>query len=329
MAKFRIAVPEGSVAELDWIEGLARELDVELVFGPLETVGDVIALTQGCDALMVSLHRMDAEKISSLPASIKCMARMGVGLDSINLDAAIAAQIAVIFQPLYAVNEVANHALAMVMALHRGLFSANEMIIKQKWGIATQVGELTSLQDATVGVIGCGRIGQAVIERMQPFAKRIIGYDVASSAKIPGVEMVSSLDELLSQSQIVTLHAPYSPSTHHMIDSSQLAMMPPGAILVNVSRGGLINEDALAAALESGHLSAAGLDVFETEPLPENSVLRSTKNVVMSPHIAWYSRSSGPRLVQWSLSDVYTYLTEQKIKKGSLATGPFRFREEI
>ena len=329
MAKFKIAVADGSVADLTWIDGLARELDVELVFGPVETVNDVHELTEGCDALMVSLHRMDAEKIAALPVSVKCMARMGVGLDSINLEAATDARIAVIFQPLYAINEVANHAFAMLMALHRGLFSAHAMILKNNWGIATEVGELASLQDATVGVVGCGRIGQAVIERLQPFVKRVIGFDVAASKSLPGVEMASNLSDLLAQSQMVTLHAPYLPSTHHLIDAQQMSIMPKGAILVNVSRGGLVNEDALFDALECGHLSAAGLDVFETEPLPLDSKLRSAKNLVLSPHIAWYSRSSGPRLVQWSLMDVFTLLTEQNVGKGKLATGPFQSREKV
>jgi len=260
--------------------------------------------------------------------SIKCIARMGVGLDTIDLEAAVAAKIAVIFQPNYAIDEVANHAFAMMMALHRGLFSANEIVHENNWGIATQVGEITSLQDATVGVVGCGRIGQAIIERLQPFVKRVVGFDVAAPANLHGVEMVSNLDELLTQSQLVTLHAPYLPSTHHMIDAEQMSLMPKGAILVNVSRGGLINEEALADALESGHLSGAGLDVFQTEPLPINSILRNTKNLIMSPHIAWYSRSSGPRLSKWSIEDLFTFLTEQRITEGSFAVGPFQSREE-
>lgn len=329
MATFKIAVSEGSVADSTWIDGLARELDMELVVGPVETAEDVRKLTQGCDALMVTLHKMTAEKIAALPASVKCIARMGVGLDTIDLEAAAAARVAVIFQPNYAIDEVANHAFAMMMALHRGLFSANEIVHKNNWGIATQVGEITSLQDATVGVVGCGRIGQAIIERLQPFVKRVVGFDVAAPANLRGVEMVSSLDELLSQSQLVTLHAPYLPSTHHMIDAEQMALMPRGAILVNVSRGGLINEAALANALESGHLSGAGLDVFQTEPLPADSILRNTKNLVMTPHIAWYSRSSGPRLSKWSIEDLSTFLTEERITEGKFAVGPFASREGV
>ncbi len=328
MPKFKVAVAEGSVADSTWIDGLARDMNMELVIGSVKTVDDIRKLTEGCDALMVTLHKMDAEKIASLPMSIKCIARMGVGLDTIDLEAAVAAKIAVIFQPNYAIDEVANHAFAMMMALHRGLFSANEIVHENNWGIATQVGEITSLQDATVGVVGCGRIGQAIIERLQPFVKRVVGFDVAAPANLHGVEMVSNLDELLTQSQLVTLHAPYLPSTHHMIDAEQMSLMPKGAILVNVSRGGLINEEALADALESGHLSGAGLDVFQTEPLPINSILRNTKNLIMSPHIAWYSRSSGPRLSKWSIEDLFTFLTEQRITEGSFAVGPFQSREE-
>ncbi len=320
----RIAVAEGAVADLSWIKPVAMRIGCELVFGPVETLDQLQSTTDGCEALVVSLHKIGPEKMNALPKLVKCIGRLGIGLDNIDLVTAAKSRITVIYQPLYAIDEVANHAVAMIMALHRGLFTANEIVHNKNWGAATQVAEIVSLQDTTVGVIGCGRIGQAVIRRLVPFTKHILGYDVLAPDNLDGVEMVSNLDDLLSRSHIVTLHAPYLPSTHHMIDEAQMARMPKGAILVNVSRGGLIDEVALGMALESGHLSGAGLDVFEIEPLPTNSHLRGIKNLIMSPHIAWYSQSSGPRLAEWGLRDVLTFLTKQEIEYGSFATGPFR-----
>jgi len=112
-------------------------------------------------------------------------------------------------------------------------------------------------------------------------------------------------------------------STHHMIGERELGIMPKGSILVNVSRGGLVDEDALIKALESDHLDGAGLDVFETEPLPESSKLRTTKNLILTPHIAWYSQSAGPRLMEWGVRDVLSYLSGGSELNGKFAAGPF------
>jgi D-3-phosphoglycerate dehydrogenase len=112
-------------------------------------------------------------------------------------------------------------------------------------------------------------------------------------------------------------------STHHIIGAKELATLRPGAILVNVSRGGLIDEDALVAALKSGHLDGAGLDVFEKEPLQADSPLRSAPNLIMSPHIAWYSQSAGPRLMAWGVKDVLGYLNGNTTLNGKFAVGPF------
>ena len=319
----RIAVAEGAVADQDWIMPLAKELGCELVFGPINTVDQFVNTTAGCDGLIVSLHQITSEQLARKPESLRALGRAGVGLDSIDLPACESHKVSVIFQPVYALEEVANHALSMILALHRGLFSADKMVRDFTWGPALKVAEITSLQDATVGVIGCGRIGQNVIRKLQPFVKQVLGYDVNIQGPIDGVTMVDSLDELLTRSKIVTLHTPLLPSTRHMIDAEALAKMPKGAILVNVSRGGLVDEKALGLALESGHISAAGLDVFETEPLGEDSALRQVRNLILSPHIAWYSKSSGPRLGQWTLIDLFLHLSSNPIKNGAFATGPF------
>ncbi len=323
MSDVTIAIAEGSIGNPLWASVPAERHGITLKYGPVETVEDIVATTAGCDALVVSLHKMTPEKIAALPSTVKCLSRLGVGLDSIDLVAAKENKLSVIFQPLYAFNEVANHAAAMMLALHRGVVQATLTTRAGEWKPAIQVAEIASAQDSTLGVIGCGRIGRNFIQKMSPFFNNVIGYDPAVKEDIPGVTMVQDLDELLKQSKFISLHAPYMPSTHHMIGKRELALMQKGTVLVNVSRGGLIDEAALVEALESGHLDGAGLDVFEKEPLPVDSILRSTKNLLLSPHIAWYSQSSGPRLVDWGITDVYTYITQQKIDNGSFATGPF------
>lgn len=321
MSEIIMAVGEG--IETSWAKPIAEKLGFSIKVGPVDTLEQFLDTTTGCQAVLVALHKLNAEKFEKMPSSVKCVSRLGVGLDSIDLVAAKSHGMPVIFQPTYAFNEVANHAISMIMALHRGLFQAYKSTQEGKWIPAPQTAEMISLQDSSLGVIGCGRIGRNFIEKMRPFVKEIIGYDPGVSTPIEGVRMVSNLDELLTNCKVISLHAPYMPSTHHMIAEKELAKMQKGSILVNVSRGGLIDEDALVKALESGHLDGAGLDVFEKEPLSEDSILRNTKNLIVTPHIAWYSQSAGPRLSQWGFEDAFSFITTGKINNGNFAVGPF------
>ncbi len=321
MSEIVMAVGEG--IETTWITPVAERLGFSIKVGPVDTLDQFQETTLGTQAVLVALHKITAEKIVNMHKSIKCISRLGVGLDSIDLVSAKENKLPVIFQPTYAFNEVANHAISMIMALHRGLFQGNSSTSAGKWIPAPQTAEIVSLQDSSIGVIGCGRIGQNFIEKMRPFVKEIIGYDPGVTTPIAGVQMVSNLDELISQCKVISMHAPYMPSTHHMIGEKELAKMQKGTILVNVSRGGLIDEDALVRALESGHLDGAGLDVFEKEPLAPDSILRNTKNLIVTPHIAWYSQSAGPRLIQWGFSDAFKFISSGEIENGKFAVGPF------
>lgn len=319
----KIGISEGAIADLAWADPAAKALGLEIHVVSIATPEDVAKNLVGMDALVVSLQKVSAEVFAALPNSVKCVGRLGVGLDNIDLEAAKSNKLPVIFQPTYAYNEVANHAIAMIMALHRGLMSASDGIKNSEWIPAPKVAEIVSLQDSTLGVVGCGRIGQSLIEKMKPLVKEIIGFDPAIKSALPGLRMVNSLDELIKNSQIITLHAPYMPSTHHMFGKEQLAQMQKGSILVNVSRGGLIDEIALCDALNSGHLDGAGLDVFEKEPLQEDSPLRKARNIILTPHIAWYSQSAGKRLVTWTLEDVHSFLAGKDTYNGKFAAGPF------
>ena len=197
MAKVKIAIAEGALADPTWATSIAEKFDFEVVFGPVDTLAELQTTAKDCAVVVVALHKMTEEKISQMPKSVKCISRLGVGLDSIDLVAANKYKLPVIFQPTYAYNEVANHAAAMALALHRGIYQATTTTQDGKWIPATQIAEITSIQDSTLGVIGCGRIGQTFIKKMQPFVKDIIGFDPAVTEAIPGVTMTKNLDELL------------------------------------------------------------------------------------------------------------------------------------
>jgi D-3-phosphoglycerate dehydrogenase len=200
--------------------------------------------------------------------------------------------------PDYGVEEVADHAAAMALALTRKLGRYDAGIRAGEWKIGAMVDEIRSLGHSTIGLIGFGRIARAFARRMQAFGARIATCDpyvAAADAATAQVTMLP-LDSVIEQADILSLHVPLTPETRQMIGRAQIARMRKGAILINVSRGGLIDESALADALGTGHLSGAGLDVFEKEPLPPQSPLREAPNTIFSPHAAFFSNASVDRL---------------------------------
>lgn len=321
MTRPLIAVATGSIAMYEWIEPLADELGFDLRTGAFDTADDVSALTEGAVSLLVAVQPVTREKIAAFAPSIRSIGRMGVGLDSIDLVAAKDHGIAVIHQPAYAVDEVSNHAAAMILASNRVLLPSDQDLRANGWR-TQDFPRVMSLENSVLGVIGCGRIGHALMAKMRPFFAKVIGYDPMIDPKHFDFELASSVDDLLRQSDVVSLHSPLTPETKNLIDSRAISVMKDGAMLVNVSRGGLIDEQALTEALKSGKLSAAGLDVFEAEPLPEDSPLRSAPNLILSSHIAWYSEVAGPRLVQWSARDVFEYNSSTSITHGRMAVDP-------
>ncbi|WP_167132620.1 NAD(P)-dependent oxidoreductase [Paramicrobacterium chengjingii] len=313
-----IAVGENSFAVID---GLAREYEERAVLrvGEIITPEQVARLTRGASALIVTLHPLRREHIAALDDSVKIIARAGVGLDTIDVDAARERGIRVVYQPTYATNEVADQAAALALAAWRRLAGADALVRSAGWGSAAQVGAVHALQDATLGVLGTGRIGRALIRRLTPFVKSVVAFDAYRDEQLEGVEWADNPTQLFERSDLLSLHLPLTRETRHILDAEALAAMPTGAVVVNVSRGGLVDEDALADALKSGHIGAAGLDVFETEPLDAGAKLRAAPNLLLSPHVAWYSIESGDRLARWSIDDAVSYTTASTIENGAWA----------
>ena len=290
-------------AELRWID-LSRPDTVR------ESTGDA-------DAVVVTLQRLSDDVITAFAPSVRVIGRAGVGLDTIDLPTAEKRGIAVINQPAYAAAEVATHALALLLALERRL-SPSDAFVRAGWRGPLDLGGVRALDDATVGVVGGGRIGQAFVERVRPLVRQVVVYDPAPVSLPPGVERAADLPDLLRRSDMLSLHLPLIPATKGLIGRDELRLLPAGAVVVNVARGGIIDEDALAELLHSGHLAGAGLDVFETEPLPATSPLLAAPNTLFSPHSASASGRSAQRLSHWTIGDAIEYLASGSVTHGSI-----------
>jgi D-3-phosphoglycerate dehydrogenase len=240
------------------------------------------------------------ERTMGVMAEGATVIRYGVGVDNVDLAAARRLGVHVCNVPDYGVEEVADHAAAMALALSRKLGRYDAGIRSGEWKIGDMVDSVRSLGQTTVGLVGFGRIARALASRMQAFGAKIIAYDPYVSQADGAAAHVTMLplDAVVAEADILSLHVPLTPETRHMIGRDEIARMRRGAILVNVSRGGLIDEAALAEALASGHLGGAGLDVFEREPLPADAPLRSAPGTILSPHAAFFSDASVRRLQQ-------------------------------
>lgn len=273
--------------------------------------------TGEADAVVVTLQRLSDDVITAFAPSVRVIGRAGVGLDTIDLTTAGKRGIAVINQPAYAAAEVATHALALLLALERRL-SPSDAFVRAGWRGPLDLAGVRALDDATVGVVGGGRIGQAFVERVRPLVRQVVVYDPAPVSLPPGVERAADLPDLLRRSDMLSLHLPLIPATRGLIGRAELRLLPAGAVVVNVARGGIIDEDALAELLHSGHLAGAGLDVFEAEPLPATSPLLAAPNTLFSPHSASASERSAQRLSHWTIGDAIEYLASGSVTHGSI-----------
>ncbi len=291
--------------------------EVELRFGDFSDVGGLAELTAGAAAVVVTLQPLRAHHIAAFAPSVRVIGRAGVGVDTIDLEAAEAAGITVVNQPGYGTREVASHAVALLLALQRRLCGLDDYV-RNGWSGPPVLAPMKPLDELVVGLVGGGRIGRATAEMLGGLVDHILVYDPAGPALPANVETVPQLKDLLVRSDVVSLHLPLTPNTERMVDGAFLATMSPGALLINVSRGGLVDEAALVAALDSGHIGGAALDVFPTEPLSSTSPLMGAKNTLFTPHCASYSDRSVWRLASWTVSDTIAWLRSDTIEHGNV-----------
>jgi D-3-phosphoglycerate dehydrogenase len=246
------------------------------------------ATETGAVGLIVQYAPITGDVLRALPGC-RVVGRYGVGLDTIDLATAATLGIAVVNVPDYCTDEVADHALGLILALTRGIVPLDRGVQRGTWDFRL-AGRVRRPSSQRLGVIGLGRIGTALARRALALGFEVIATD---PRRAPGAEIqVVDLDTLLATSDVVSIHAPLDSSTYHLIDARALGLMKPTAIVVNTSRGGLIDQDALVQALHGGHLAGAGLDVLEQEPVGPDHPLVGSPNVVLTPHAAFYSEES-------------------------------------
>jgi phosphoglycerate dehydrogenase-like enzyme len=299
------------------------EPEVSVRFEDLSTPASVAEATRDADVLVVASEPLDAPRLEALGRSVKVIARTGVGLDTVDLDHAASLGISVINQPAFGAVEVASHAIGMAIAVQRKFMVGDAFVRSGSHGSVT-LAPVKPLDEVGAGVVGCGRIGAETARRLSGLVREVRAYDPFASEVPDGVLRAADLAELLPASDMLLLHVPLTPGTRGMIGRRELETLPAGAVVVNVARGGVLDEEALVDLLESGHLSGAGLDVFETEPLPLSSRLLSAPNVILTPHVAAYSERAAWRLGTWPIGDALSWLTERRVVHGALVIEGWR-----
>src|SRR5579884_2075553 len=256
-----------------------------LLYEPKITPEELLQRVVDVDAVIVRSRTHVTKEVVNAGVRLKVIARAGVGLDNVDTEAAKARGIQVINSPDSLTNAVAEHALALFLNVARQISYANRRMIEGEWPKSALMGE--ELTGKTMGIVGFGRIGRRLAQLCRPFNMTILAYDVIPPPeeliKTTGAKMVS-LDELLKASDFISIHVPATPETEKMIGERELSIMKPNAIIVNTSRGNVIDEPTLVAYLKSHKIKGAGLDVFAEEP-PKGESL-TLDNIVLTPHIA-------------------------------------------
>jgi phosphoglycerate dehydrogenase-like enzyme len=270
-----------------------RELErhgIELVEVAGHEPDTIAELARDAQAIFHYLGPFDEALIARLP-KLRVIARMGAGFDSIDVRAARARGVEVVYTPHAFSEDVADHTIALLVACARRLASGDRAMRAGGWPNYAGIGAMHRLAGRTLGLVGYGRIGRLVGQKARAFGLELVAHDPWAPPETlheDGVEAIS-LDELLQRSHVVSLHVALTDETHHLLAEREFARLPPGAIVLNTSRGPTIDETALVRALDSGTLAAAGIDVFESEPLAASSPLLRCETAVLTPHSASFT----------------------------------------
>jgi D-3-phosphoglycerate dehydrogenase len=289
---FIVAITDYVFSSLEPERAVLEPLGVELRPQQCGSEEEIIELAHDADGVLNCYAKMTARVIEKL-SRCKIIARYGIGVDNVDLVAASKARILVTNVPDYCVDEVSDHALALVLSLARKIVAADAGVKSGNWSVTAHA-EIRRFRGQTLGLLGFGKIAKALASKAQPLGMRVLVYDPYLEAELisrHGAEAVS-LDRLLAEADAISIHVPLSPETHNLIGQRELARMKSTAFLINTSRGGIVDEPALAEALKAGRIGGAALDVLSVEPPTQDHPLREAPNIILTPHLAFYSRES-------------------------------------
>ena len=291
---FRIWVDETPLESvLPMLQGVAN------IIGPGASIDELAT----CDAALDPGAPWNVSRLDRAP-KLRVLSRIGVGYDNIDVKAATERGISVCYTPHGPTRSTAEHAVALIFAAAKTIAFADREVRAGRWHTDFFGLKGMELKGRVLGLVGLGRIASQVAEIMLAVGMRVVAYDpilTDDQARQMGILKAGSLEELLNQSDVVSLHAPAIPATRHLINPTTLGQMKKGAILINTSRGSLIDEAALADALQRGHLESAGLDVFEKEPVNADNPLLKLENVVFTDHIASHTWAGHHRLYEMAV----------------------------
>jgi len=290
MAKFKVVLTDNIFTDLNMERNMLSDVDAEFI-----EVKDPAMLKEECkdaDAVVNTYLEMNEEIISSME-KCRLIIRNGIGVNTIDVDACNAKGIMVANIPAYCIDEVATHTFALLLNLARKITLLNNSVKKGIWDVNNAI-PLYSLQENILGLVGFGRIPHLVNDRAKPFGFKVITYDpyvTKEMAQEAGVRKVE-LDELLMESDYISIHCPLTPQTKGMFNRETFKKMKNTAVIINAARGPIINEPDLVDALNKGQLAGAGLDVLEKDEVDIDNPLLRMDNVIITPHAAWYSEES-------------------------------------
>jgi len=307
-----IAITENIFPTLDPAKAALARLNPTLRMAKSTSAEDILAVARDADAILVTYAKLTADLINQL---IRCKAigRFGLGVDNIDLPACKAKGIAVNYVPDYCIHEVSDHAVTLLLSLIRKIPYSNRLVQAGRWEMPAVV-PIRRIEGTVLGLIGFGHIPRLVAPKAKAFGMKVIAYDPYAKPEVfrnAGVDGVD-LDTLLATADYISVHAPHTPQTRGMVNAQTFARMKKGVYIVNTARGPLIDEPALIAALDSGQVGGAALDVVMVEPLAKDSALLGRDNVIITPHTAFYSIEALDELQSKCASDVARVLSGEK-----------------
>ena len=312
MPQLLIAITDSPFPSLDPAKKALERLNPEYRMSKSSSAEDILAVARDADAVLVTYAKLNGDLLRQLK-KCKAIGRFGLGVDNIDLPVAKECGIAVNYVPDYCLREVSDHAMALLLALARKVTFANKLVQSGRWEVPPIV-PLRRLEGQVLGLVGFGNIPRALAPKAKAFGFKVLTYDPyvnLDAATAAGVESVS-FDDLLARSDFISVHAPLQPATRGLMNAKAFAKMKKGAFLINTARGPLIDETALVAALNSGKLGGAGLDVLTVEPPAKDSPLIGRDNVILTPHTGFYSVEALEELQTKCASDVARVLSGEK-----------------
>ncbi len=284
-------------------------------------VSQIVEIAGSATCVLTNKTAVSAEAIAGLP-QLKYIGVLATGYNVVDVDAAIKHDVVVTNVPTYGTDTVAQHATALILELARHVYVHHLAVTRGQWSSCDDfcfaLAPITELTGMTLGILGLGRIGRTLARIGDAMGMKLIGHDLfwPTPKQLAGLEIESlPMDEVFARSDVISLHCPLTDQTHHLVDAERLKKMKATALLINTSRGPLVDSQALADALRAGTIAGAALDVLEVEPPPADNPLIGAPNCIITPHIAWYATAARQRIIDTAADNLTAFMTGEPVNQ--------------